>query len=80
MEEIEILKNSSEDLVWFLKNLALLKKSYAGKVIAIRNKSVLASASNIKSLLKELSTRGIEDSEVLIKQVGSGKEVVIYSK
>lgn len=80
MEEIDILRNSSEDLSWFLKNLSLLRENYSGEVVAIKNKSILAHASNIKSLLKKLLNKKIDDSEVLIKQIGLGDEVVIYLK
>lgn len=78
MEEIDVLRTSSEDLIWFLKNLSDLKKNFLGKSIAIKNKSVLADASSVKNLLNKLSSQDINSDEVLIKQVGSEKEIVIF--
>jgi len=75
MNELQILKNSSEDLNWFILNLSKIKERFLGDVVAIKNKKIVVSGKNMGEVLSSLENEG---NDFLIKQVGSGKEIVIF--
>jgi hypothetical protein len=78
MNELQILKNSSEDLNWFILNLSKIKERFLGDVVAIKNKKIVVSGKNMGEVLSSLENKGLEGNDFLIKQVGSGKEIVIF--
>lgn len=80
MDELKLLKNSKENLFWFIKNLPKIKKDYSNQIIAIENKKIIANSNNINQLLIQIDSKGINKEEVLIKQVSSGKEIIIFNE
>lgn len=78
MDELQLLHNSRQSLFWLMKNINELKKEFSGQVVAIKSNNIIANAPTIKKLLVELEERKIDKDEVLIKQISSGKEIVIF--
>ncbi|MCK5624835.1 hypothetical protein KAI04_03265 [Candidatus Pacearchaeota archaeon] len=78
MEELQILKDSSEDLKWFILNLNKIKEKFLGDVVAIKSQKVVANGKNMNELLSSLKYKKIDSNNLLIKQVSSGKEIVIF--
>ncbi|MFB6246440.1 MAG: DUF5678 domain-containing protein [Candidatus Pacearchaeota archaeon] len=80
MDEISILKQSKDDLNWFLDNFDKLRENYGNKVLAIKNEEVVAAENNIHELLSKLEGKGIPQEEVLIKQIKPKDEITIFRK
>lgn len=80
MDEIRLLKQSKDDLNWFLDNFDKLRENYESKVLAIKNKEVVAAENNIHELLSKLEGKGIPQEEVLIKQIKPKDEITIFRK
>ena len=77
MTNLELLTSSEESLEWFQENFLEIKEKYQNKMIAIKNKQIVAIASNTKDLLKILKEKGINESEVLIESIIPKNEIVI---
>lgn len=56
---------SEENLKWFQSNSDEIRDKFENKVVAIKNKKIVASADNNKELLSSLG-KNIDSSEVLI--------------
>ncbi len=78
MDDLQLLQNSKQSFLWLMKNLNELKKDLSGQVVAIKDNHIVANAPTIKRLLIEIESKGIDKNEVLIKQISSGKEIVIF--
>ena len=78
MTNLQLLNNLEEDLNWFQENLKSLQAEYEDKIIAIKEKKIIASAKNIKELLKILEEKEIDQSEVLIETISSKNEIIIF--
>ena len=74
---LELLGNAEQDLDWYSYNYESLEEEFPNKIIAIKERSVVASANNIKKLLEELKIKGIDESEVLIEVVYPKNEIII---
>ena len=56
-----------EDAVWLTQNLdegLRLRKTYAGKYIAVSNKNVVAGETNVRRLLLELKKKKYQPDEI----------------
>lgn len=77
MTELQLLTGSIADLKWFQEHSKELVKSYEGKFIAIKSKSVVDSDINAVLLLKKLENQGEDSNLILIKHVTPKNEIVI---
>ncbi len=77
MSNLELLENAEEDLDWYSNNYENLQEKFSNKIVAIKEKRVVASANNIKGLLEELKIEGIDESEVLIEVIYPRNEIII---
>jgi len=75
--DLELLNSSEENLKWFQENSDKIREKYQRKIVAIKDKKVVASAANSTQLLDLLKKNGIDDSEVLIEVVSSKDEIII---
>jgi len=78
MNELQLLKRSSEDLKWFISNIDSIKEDYENQIVAINNKKIVSDAKNIPELFSKLKKLKAKKEEILIKQVPSKKEIVIF--
>ena len=69
LSDLEFLNKAEENLEWFHNNFLELREKYAGKQIAIKDKTIVAVAQNGKKLLESLKNKNIEDSEVIIERI-----------
>ena len=77
LSDLELLNKAEENLKWFIANSSLIRVKYAGKQIAIKDKSIVAIGSNGKELLDNLKSRNIDDSEVIIERIPPKGEIRI---
>ena len=77
LTDVQLLDLSEENLLWFSENSAKIRKDFEGKVVAIRDKKIIASANNTVVLLNILKEMKIDDSEVLIERILSKNEIRI---
>ena len=77
MSNLELLENAEEDLDWYSNNYENLQEKFSNKIVAIKEKRVVASANNIKGLLEELKIEVIDESEVLIEVIYPRNEIII---
>lgn len=77
MSDLELLDSSEKDLEWFQQSSLDIRKRFANRIVAIKNKEVIANARNINELLVILKERGIDDTEVLIEFIIPKNEIVI---
>ncbi len=77
LTNIELLNSSEESLEWFNENFSSIQDKYSNKIIAIKDKQIIASASNIDLLFKILKEKEIDESEVLIEVISPKNEIVI---
>ncbi len=77
LTDLELLMDSEENLQWFQENSKEIQEQFTNKIIAIKNKKIVASADNINELLRVLKDKNIDPSEVLIEPVYSKKEIII---
>jgi hypothetical protein len=68
-EILEILKVAEEDGKWVSEKYGELQEKYAGRVLAIRNKSVVGNAESIEELLEIVKEKGEDASLILIETV-----------
>ncbi len=78
MNELQLMKDSSENLKWFLSNVKNLKDKYGEDILAIKSREVIANASNMKDLMLKLKKLKVKKEEVLIKQIPSKKKIKIF--
>ena len=78
MDELRLLKQSQEDLKWFVNNFEELRENYGHKVLAVKNKRVVATGDNMQGLLSKLEEKGIPQESVLIKQIRPKNEITIF--
>ena len=73
LTDLELLEISEENLEWFQENSKEIQEQFTNKIIAIKDKRIIASAENINELLKLLKEKNIDSSEVLIEPIFSKK-------
>ena len=76
VSDLELLKISEENPIWFQNNFLKIRENYPRKQIAIKDKEIVAVADNGKALLEALKNKNIDDSEVIIERIvpkGDGK-------
>ncbi len=77
VSDLELLRSSERDLVWFNENSQILRDKFAEQIVAIKDKSIVGNARNIKILLKILKEKGVDESEVLIESLAPSNEIII---
>lgn len=77
VSDLDLLNSSEGNLVWFQENFAKLQEEFGGKIIAIKDRKVIASAKNGKELLEVLEKKNIDDSEVIIENIYPRGEITI---
>ncbi len=78
LSDLDLLNSAEESLKWFIANSSKIKNKYPNKLIAIKDKTIVASSGNTEELLKTLKEKGIDDSEVLIEVIPSKDEITIF--
>lgn len=68
-EDFQILSEAEKNGLWFIKNFPELEKKMAGKLVAIKDQKIIASADTVEELLEKL--RGIDLRKVLIVAIPS---------
>ena len=76
LTNIQLLSFSEENLEWFNDNFNEIQEKYTNRIVAIKDKMIVASASNINSLLDILKEKDIDSSEVLIETITPKNEIV----
>ena len=77
LTNLELLDSSEENLEWFSNNFKEIQDKFSNKIIAIKDKKVIASAKNSEELLNTLKKNKIDESEVLIEIVNPSNEITI---
>lgn len=77
LTNLELLNSSEESLEWFNDNFKSIQEKYANKIIAIKDKQIVADAVSIDLLFKILKDNGIDESEILIEVVSPKNEILI---
>ncbi len=77
LSDIELLDASEENLRWFQENSREIQQKFEKEVIAIKDKKIVAHATNSKKLLGLLKDKKIDPSEVLIEPISSKEEIII---
>lgn len=77
LTNLELLSSSEEDLEWFSENFSEIQEKFSNKLIAIKDKKIVASAKTSEELLNLLKKDGIDESEVLIEVVNPNNEIII---
>lgn len=78
ISNLQLLKESEENIIWFQENLDYIREEFFNKIIAIKNKSIIASADNINELMRKLEENNIDPSEVLIESIYQKDEITIF--
>lgn len=68
-EILQILKVAEEDSKWVSEKYEELQEKYEGRVLAIKNKSVVGNAESIEELLEIIKEKGEDASLILIETV-----------
>lgn len=66
---LEILRKFEEDNIWASEESDKLRTKYEGKVLAIKNKSIVSYADTVEELLKKLKQIGEDASFLLIEAI-----------
>ena len=77
LSDLALLNKAEDNLKWFIANSSKIREDFEGKVIAIGENKIIASAENTKKLLEILEQKGIDDSEVLLEKVPLKNEISI---
>ena len=77
LSDLELLNSSEENLNWFQENSAKIQEDYPEKIVAIRDKKIIAYGENFKVLMKNLNRKGVDESEVLIEVISKPGEITI---
>lgn len=77
LTNLELLGISEENLNWLNDNYSKIQEEFASKVVAIKDRKVVASSDNVEELLNILKNNKINEEEVLIESVRSKGEIVI---
>lgn len=67
-EKSEELTRLEEDSVWVTKNYENLKK-YQGKVIAVKNKSIIAVSEDVETLIENLDKKNENTACLLLEAI-----------
>jgi len=78
--DLELLDSSERDLEWFQQNSLDIREKFANKIVAIKDKEVIADARNINDLILILKEKGIDETEVLIEFIVPKNEIVILDR
>lgn len=76
---LDLLNESEKDLEWLQQNFLDIQEKFANKIIAIKNKKIIANSENISKLLEEVQSQGIDPSEVLIEAISPKNEITLYN-
>ncbi len=68
-EILEILKIAEEDSKWFSEKYEDLRTQYEGKVVGIRNKSVVVDAKSTDELVQKMEEKGEDVALVMIETI-----------
>lgn len=68
-ETVRLIEKFDRDSTWLAKNLEELREEYAGKYVAVKDKKVVDSDSEMETLLKRLKDEGINPSNIPINYV-----------
>ena len=77
LSDLELLNVSEDNLEWFQANSLSIRERFAEKIIAIKDRKIVASAGSINDLLEILKSENIDESEVLIEFVVPKNEIII---
>lgn len=69
IKKVDFIGNLEEDMDWFIKNYETISKKYAGKAIAIYNKTIIAVGKNYIKFLEELKARKIDPTKIIIETI-----------
>lgn len=67
--DLDLLKESLLDLEWFQQNSKYIIENYEGQLIAIKEKSIIAFAPNMRVLMKKIKEKKINPEDILIEYV-----------
>ena len=77
LSDLELLNSSEENLNWFQENSDKIREEYANKIIAIKDKKIISSKSDLKELRRDLKIKKIDETEVLIEVISPPNEINI---
>ncbi len=66
---LEILRKFEEDNIWVSEEFDKLRSKYEGKVLAIKNKSIVSYANTVEELLEKLEKAGEDATSLLIEAI-----------
>jgi len=73
-EILQILKVAEEDSKWFSEKYEQLQTKYEGRVLGIKNKTVVGDAESVEELLNTVQKKGEDTAYMLIETI-PGKDV-----
>ena len=74
-QDLELLNESSISLEYYRKNLSKITEEFSNQFIAIKGKNVIDHEKTMDELIKKLSTKGEDSSNLFIVFVS--KEIII---
>ena len=74
---LEELKAGTKDVEWFSNNFSDLKKKYPKKFVAIKDQTIVASASKLDTLIKLLKEKFGNPNDFLIDFVPDDKYILV---
>mgnify|MGYP001602203327 CR=1 FL=1 len=79
VSDLEMLKEAGEALEWINENGKELSEKYAGKMIAVKGRELIATAGTLDELFEEIRKKGLRQQEMIIEWIPNNKERIIYT-
>jgi hypothetical protein len=76
--DLEMLEETEQNLIWFAANSGKIREEFGGKVVAIKDKKIVASADSGIKLLDELKKQNIDRYEVIVEKIYPKGEIHIF--
>jgi hypothetical protein len=76
--DLEMLEETEQNLIWFAENSGKIREEFGGKAVAIKDRSIVASADTGMKLLGGLDKLGIDRSEVVVERIPNKGEIRIF--
>jgi len=68
-EEMRQFEEYEKDADWFQEEIDSLANKYEGKMLAVKNKSILTSSDNIDDLIKAIEEKGEDPSVTFVSSI-----------
>lgn len=72
-QELKKLRRFDEDIAWFQKNYAQLKRKYRGEYVAVKNHEIVDHDKDAKTLLKRLKKKFGDLGSLVVEYISERK-------